>query len=80
MDERMRLAAMTHVSHLNASIALWRDEAGWACRLDQANGWRQTVKPLATGGQALYALFGSKAHDRCGRELIAAAQCEEAAS
>jgi len=42
---------------------------------------------VAANGQAarhrratLYALFGSKAHDRCGRKLIAAAQCEEAAS
>jgi hypothetical protein len=82
LDKRMRIGAVTlvHIIQFNCSVALRRDEAGWACRLDHANGWRQTVKPLATGEQALYALFGSKAHDRCGRELIAAAQCEGAAS
>ena len=66
MDERMRLAAMTHVSHLNAAIALWRDVSGWSARIDHASGWRQTVKPIAPAGQALYHLVGPDAGESVG--------------
>jgi hypothetical protein len=79
MDERMRLAAMTlvHVPHLNATIALWRADAGSSARIDHAGGWRQAVKPIATAAQALDQLVGPDAHEPWGRQLIDTANREE---
>jgi hypothetical protein len=77
MDERMRLAAMTHVSHRNATIAPWRDDAGWNARIGHAGGWRQTVKPIATADQDLDQLVGPYAHEAWGRRLIGTANREE---
>jgi hypothetical protein len=68
---------MTHVSHRNVTIALWRDDAGWSARIDHAGGWRQTVKPSATADQALDHLIGPDAPEAWGRRLIDTANREQ---
>jgi hypothetical protein len=73
-----RAAGTEEARHLDGSIALWCDDAGWTARFDHRGGWRQTVKPIATADQALYALFAPAAHEPWGRALVATSESEEA--
>jgi hypothetical protein len=76
MDERMRLAAVTHVSHLNASIALWRDDAGCSARIDHADGWPDRPADRHRRPDPLPARRPD-AHEAWGRQLIDTPNHEE---
>jgi hypothetical protein len=68
---------VAYVAEVDANVAVWRDQHGWAARIDEKECWRQTVIPHATALDALCAIAGVTPQEAWVRELSARATADD---